>query len=216
MTTAFSRSPRLLKGALVALDLTQPGTRTVIFQYNPEQVTRGLTPYAFGAQGDRGEALRLKGPPRETISLTVELDATDQLEVGSEPAKSLGLHPVLALLEILISPPYAAAVANSVLADLGILEIVPITAPLTLFVWGKARVVPVRIASINFTEEEFDTDLNPIRAKVALTLQVLTYEDLGIASAGGAISLASQAVKETLATAGSLQSMRDALNLKIG
>jgi hypothetical protein len=216
MTTAFPGAPRLIKGALVALDPAQPGTRTILFQYNPEQVTRSLTPYAFGNQGDRGEALRLKGPPRETMSVAIELDATDQLEQGTEPTASLGLHPVLALLEILISPPYKLAIANSVLASLGMLEIVPASAPLTLFVWGKARVVPVRITSVSLTEEEFDTELNPIRAKATLALQVLTYEDLGIATPGGAISLAGQAVKESFATLGSIQSMRDALNLKIG
>lgn len=214
--TAFAGSPRLMKGALVALDPANPGTRTIVFQYNPEQVTRSLTPYVFGAESDRAEAMRLKGPPRETISMTIELDATDLLEQGSEPTASLGLHPVIALLEILISPSYRLAVANELLSNLGMLEIVPPSAPLTLLVWGKARVIPVRITSVTFTEEEFDPELNPIRAKAALALQVLTYEDLGIASAGGAISLVGQVVKETFATLGSIQSMRDAINLKIG
>lgn len=212
--TAFPGAPRLMKGALVSLNDSVP--RVVVFQYNPDTLTRTLTPYTFGAQGDRGEALRLKGPPRETMSLTIDLDATDQLEQGTEPTASLGLHPVLALLEILISPRYQDAVSNAALAGLGQIEIVPPSAPLTLFVWGKARIAPIRITSLTLTEEEFDTALNPIRAKAALALQVLTYEDLGIASPGGAISLAYQAVKEAFATIGSVQSIASAVNFKIG
>ena len=62
---------------------------------------------------------------------------------------------------------------------MGTLEIVPAEAPLTLFVWSKNRMLPVRITEFSITEEAFDPALNPIRAKVSLGLRVLSVNDLG-------------------------------------
>ena len=47
-------------------------------------------------------------------------------------------------------------------------------APLTLFVWSKSRIVPVKITEFSVTEEMFDSNLNPIRARISLGLRVLT------------------------------------------
>jgi hypothetical protein len=87
-----------------------------------------------------------------------------------------------------------------VLAAAGMIEIVPPEAPLTLFVWGLKRVVPVRIKTLTITEQAFDPALNPIRAKVTLAMDVLTYQDLGLASVGGALFMAHQVIKEAMAT----------------
>jgi hypothetical protein len=107
---------------------------------------------------------------------------------------------VLAALEMLLYPKSALVIANEVLANVGVIEIIPPEAPLTLFVWGPARVVPVRITGLRITEEAFDTMLNPLRARVELTLTVLTYQDLGMLSVGGALFMAHQVAKEVLAT----------------
>ena len=136
---------------------------------------------------DRGEALRLKGPPQESIRLDVDIDATDQLERGDGLATTFGIAPTLASLEMLLYPKSALVIANEVLLNLGILEIIPPEAPLTLFVWGLKRVLPVRLTDLSITEEFFDPDLNPIRAKATLSLRVLTYQDLGLLSVGGTI-----------------------------
>ena len=64
------------------------------------------------------------------------------------------------------------------MSALGTLEIIPAPAPLTLFVWGARRVVPVRITELSVTEEAFTTDLNPLRAKVSLGMRVLATNDV--------------------------------------
>lgn len=176
-----------------------PLPNIIIFQYNPAQLSRTLTAQAAPSEGDMGEVLRLKGPPKESITLKIEIDATDQLEKGSATSGSLGLHPTLAALELLLYPKSSLVIANQVLAAAGVIEIVPPEAPLTLLVWGLKRVVPVRVKSLSVNETAFDPALNPIQADVDLSLDVLTYYDLGLLSPGGIISMAHQVLKEALA-----------------
>src|SRR5262249_12253236 len=149
---------------------------------------------------DRGEALRLKGPPQESIKLDVEIDATDQLERADAIATTLGIYPTLASLEMLLYPKSALVIANEVLLNLGIIEIIPPEASLTLFVWGIKRILPVRLTDLSITEEAFDPNLNPIRARVSLGLRVLNYQDLGLLSPGGTLFMAHQIIKEVMAT----------------
>lgn len=203
--SGFTGSPRVLKGALVTVsaDLTGLPSRVAVFQYNPESLRRQVEVNASGEGDDRGEALRLAGPPSESISLEVEIDATDQLADGDSAAAAHGIHPALARLELLLYPSSAREIANWALAKVGMIEVVPPEAPLTLLVWGGKRVLPVRLTSFTVNEEAFDPDLNPIRASVDLDVDVLTYRDLGFASAGGALSLAHHREKEALARAGS-------------
>jgi Contractile injection system tube protein len=199
--TTFPGSPRLLKGAIVGLDPFNPLASVIVFQYNPDTLTRTLTAQTVGGNADRGEALRLKGPPEEKISLEVEIDATDHLERARPSATSLGVHPILASLEMLLYPKSDLVIANELLANtLGMIEVIPPEAPLTLLVWGLKRVVPVRLTQFTITEEAFDPSLNPIRAKVRLDLRVLNYNDLGLLSVGGALFMAHQVVKENMAS----------------
>src|SRR6267378_4566128 len=198
--SAFPGSHRLWKGAIVGVDPLNPIPNVVVFQYNPDTMTRKLEPRAVSAEGDRGEAFRLTGPPKETITLSIEIDATDQLEQANPLAVLSGIHPTLAALEMLLYPTSALTIANTALALVGNLEIIPPEAPLTLFFWGPARVLPVRITSLSITEEAFDTLLNPIRAKVDLSLQVLSYFDLKVTNPGYQLFLAHHIAKEVLAT----------------
>jgi hypothetical protein len=163
-------------------------------------MTRTLTAQTSGSSGDKAEALRLKGPPVESIKIDVEIDAFDQLERGDPNATSMGLHPQLAALEMLLYPKSALMIANEVLAAVGVIEIIPPEAPLTLFVWGVKRILPVRLTSFSITEEAFDPDLNPMRAKASLEMRVLNYQDLGLLSVGGALFMAHQVAKEVMAT----------------
>ena len=71
--------------------------------------------------------------------------------------------------------------------------------PLTLFVWSRNRVTPVRVTELSITEEAFDPNLNPLRAKVSLGLRVLTVDDLGFDNKGGNIFMAYLRNKEQLA-----------------
>ncbi len=204
--TTFPNSPRLHKGAIIGLDPVNPLASIIVFQYNPETMTRTLTPQTMGGETSRGvsEALRLTGPPQETISLDIEIDATDQLEKGEVKAGLMGIYPTLSSLEMLLYPKSALVIANEALLNVGIIEVVPPEAPLTLLVWGIKRVLPVRLTSFTITEQAFDPDLNPILAKVSLGLRVLNYQDLGLPSVGGALFMAHQIAKEVMATIGSI------------
>jgi hypothetical protein len=201
--TTFPNSPRLLKGGLVLVDPgSQSPQRIIVLQYNPDTMTRTLAPQAVGVEGgDRTMALRLKAPPTETIKLDAEIDATDQLEFPdlNPAAVESGIHRELAALETLLYPPSERLVANNTLANLGTLEIAPVEAPLTLFVWGKLRIVAVRVTDVSIMEEAYDSVLNPIRAKVSLGLRVLNVNDLGFDHRGGSIFMAYLQAKERLA-----------------
>lgn len=194
-------SPRVLKGALATVSALNPRGTAIVFQYNPASLTRTLAARGAGG-GETGGAVRFAGPPEETIKLSVEIDATDQLEAGDATAGDLGILPALAALESLLYPSAAIAVANEVLARVGIIEVLPMEAPLTLLVWGARRILPVSITEFSVTEEAFDIALNPIRAKVDLGLKVLSYYDLGVLSAGGVLSLAQHIGLEALAATG--------------
>src|SRR5438270_8124338 len=212
--SSFPRSPRILKGGIVLIDPDTSAVRKIIvLQYNPDTVTRTLQVQAIGGEtADRSEALRLKGPPVETIKLDAEVDVTDQLEFPDKSenrdAARLGLHPHLAALETIIYPTSAQLLANNALAQSGTLEIAPMESLLTLFVWSKSRIVPVRLTAFSVTEEAFDPALNPIRAKVSLGMRVLNVNDLGFNVKGGSLFMAYQQQKEKLAA----QSAGGALN----
>ena len=197
--SSFPGSPKLLKGAIVGVSVLDPLSSVVVFQYNPDTLTRTIRVSAAGHEGDKSETLRLKGPPDETVRLDVEIDAIDQLEQGDEAAEQLGVYPALSRLELLLYPSSPTVIANEVLAAAGVIEVVAPEAPLTLLVWGPKRVLPVRMNGFTITEEAFDPNLNPIRAKVSLDLMVLNYHDLGLVSVGGALFMAHQIVKETMA-----------------
>ena len=199
------QTPQVMKGAIVGIDPFNPLASIVVFQYNPDTLTRTLQAQAAGgAGGERSEPMRLKGAPVETIKLDVEIDATDQLAQADAGAAALGIYPQLSALEMLIYPKTALVLANTVLLAAGTLEVIPPAAPLTLFIWGPKRVVPIRLSEFSITEEAYDPQLNPIRAKVSLGLRVLSYNDLPLTDPGYALFVAHQAVKEVMATIGSV------------
>lgn len=193
-----------MKGALVGLDPLNPVASVVVFQYNPDTVTRTLQAQAAGDNGARSEAMRLRGAPVETIKLDVEIDATDKLEAGDGLTSALGIHPQLAALEMLLYPKSALVVANTVLMALGTLEVLPPIGPLTLLVWGLKRVLPVRLTEFSVTEEAYDPNLNPIRARVSLGLRVLSYNDLSLTNPGYSLFVVHQMAKEVMAVIGSV------------
>ena len=197
----FPGSPRLLKGGIVLIDSQTAAVKRIIaLQYNPDTLTRTLQVKGVGAESaDRSEALRLKGPPVETIKVDVEIDATDQLELGDGQATQVGLHPQLAALELIVYPSSAQLNSNNQLAQSGTLEIAPMEAPLTVFIWSKNRILPVRLTEFSITEEAFDVNLNPIRAKVSLGMRGLSVDDLGFDVKGGSLFMTYLQTKEQLA-----------------
>ena len=210
--SSFPGSPRLLKGGIVLLEPDTPAVRRiVVLQYNPDTLTRTLQVQGAGAEsGDRLEALRLKGPPVETIKLEAEIDATDQLEVADSTATQLGLYQQLAALETIVYPSSSQLRANNSQAQSGTLEIAPMEAALTLFIWSKNRILPVRLTDFSITEEAFDPNLNPIRAKVSLGMRVLSVNDLGFDHKGGNLFMTYLQQKEQFAarnTAGAFSTL---------
>lgn len=200
--TNFPGSPRILKGGIVLLDpdrFTVLPNGVIALQYNPDTLSRTLKIKGAEEGGDRSEALRLTGPPVETIKLDAEIDATDQMEVADPNTLQYGIFPQLSALETLVYPSTATLQNNFNLAQQGTLEIMPMLAPLLLFVWSANRIVPVRLTDFSITEEAFDPSLNPIRAKVSLGMRVLSIDDLNFSDKGGSLYMAYQRQKEAMA-----------------
>jgi hypothetical protein len=200
--TSFTGSPRLLKAGIVIM---QPDNGSVIrvisLQYNPDTLNRSFQIQSYDEGGDRSEALRLKSSPVETIKLEAEIDATDQLEFPDQNPDTVrnGIHTQLAVLESMLYPSSEALQENYQQAGRGVLEIVPMEAPLSLFVWSRHRAVPVRVTEFSVTEEAFDPSLNPIRARISLGLRVLSINDLGFDHRGGSLFMSYLKNKEALA-----------------
>ena len=182
--TSHTRSPKLLKGALVQLieEIVGGVSRRIIpFQYNPERLTRSMTPWnpSEVSETNRGQLAPTAQPfdPKEQISLEIELDASDQMEDSDPIAIQFGVADRIAALEKLIMPT-AGFVADllSSAAALGGSSPPPQrpTVAIALFVWGPGRMLPVRVTRYSIEEQQFLPTLYPIQAKVSLELEVLT------------------------------------------
>ena len=132
MANGFTRSPKLLKGALIQFSAPMliPIPNIIIFQYNPETMTRTLTPWlpaqhqiTYNDDGSvkedklTGEQLnQLSQPfdPAETFSLALELDAADALEEpGSHPIATIaGVADRISAMELLCYPPGPGAIGG--------------------------------------------------------------------------------------------------------
>ena len=142
---------KLIKSGFVQIDeATGKLLHVIVFQYNPESLTRTMQIIAAPPPAP-------PPAPREVIAFTVTFDAADKLEAGDEIARQEGILPALAAMQVLLN-----------------------SGPMTLTVWvsGNKRVVPVHITGMQFAEQAFDSKLNPIRAEVAVTLMVMTDQEL--------------------------------------
>ena len=200
----------VLKGAFVRLDAGLLGflPNVIVFQFNPETLSRspGLaqTPAAADGSGPR-DTLEQPSEPSEQISFTLRLDATDQLVDGDAGAVTAGVLPALSALELLMHP--QASPADDLRAALGGLiqggqpfPLPPQRLPTVLFFWGGYRILPVTVSALSVTETHFDQLLNPLRAEVGVTLQVMTPSQLDSSSslARGAYEY-TQRTRETMA-----------------
>ncbi len=164
--TGFPGSPRLVRGALLAVDVaTGAPLRRVNFQYNPDNLTRTLQ--------IENDPQRAGLPATENIRLELELDATDVLERRG-PTETVGAQ--LAGFEAMIHPSSRQLADARRLAAQGTLEILAPEPPRLLLVFG-GRSVPVKITEYSAVEEAFDPELRPIRAKVTLGLRVYTDDE---------------------------------------
>jgi hypothetical protein len=159
----------------------------IVFQYNPGELSRSLqqkrSPGCGSGEPSQAEAFRVDGPPSETITIKAEFDSDDAMMDGNPVGGLVGVRPALASLEMLLYPQDAAglgAVVGAAASGLGgalsggaSFSIPPEEVPVVLFVWGPGRVLPVRLTGLAVREQDFDLLLNPIRAEVDLSLEVL-------------------------------------------
>jgi hypothetical protein len=202
MGDGYSRSPKLLKGAIVQFVEMPivPIPNIIVFQYNPESLTRTLNPYAPPESSSRDQTPPSAAStasqsqpfdPTETFNITLLLDASDALEVPeSHPVAFVtGVADRIAALEMLLYPSGDSLLGGLVgslsvsLSGGGIsasLETAATTTevPITLFIWGPGRIVPVRLTAFSVEEQQWNQLLYPVRAKVTLGLRVITSDAL--------------------------------------
>ena len=200
MPTGYPRSPKLQKGALIRLseEFLGPIPNIIVFQYNPETLTRSLTPWRAQAEESEadgsGEANTAQPfDPGETFNVTLEFDAADALEVPeNNPVEVIsGIADRIAALEMLLYPseeemqaglqvPEASSLAGGEEGSGGAeTDAAPVPrprVPVVLFVWGPGRIVPVRLTSFQVEEQAYSPTLYPIRAEVTVGLRVLTED----------------------------------------
>jgi hypothetical protein len=181
--TGYSRSPNFIKGALIQFteEFLGPIPNIILFQYNPETMTRSLEPYSDpeteGEPDDTVEAF----DPSETFDVQLVLDATDALEHPDKHPVAVvsGVADRVSALEMLLYPSGDGSVLGDLVGSVfgGGADPVPRrTVPVTLFVWGPGRIVPVKLKSFSVDEQAYSTLLYPVRATVSVGLQVLTPE----------------------------------------
>ena len=205
--TSYTQAPLLIKGAIITLNPLNPAA-VIIFQYNPAEMTRTLTPQRMKAETVPVGTMRLTGPPREKIEMSVNLNAVDQLEQASLGGAGLGIYPQLSALEMLLYPARSLVLANAAKLALGVLEIVPPESPLTILVFGTKRVVPMQLVSYSATETMHTPDLVPVTATAKLGIEVLTYQDFQPTQPGYYLYLANQAVREAMAAIGTVGNIK--------
>ncbi len=180
--TGYTRSPFLIRGALVGLteDIVGVVPDVILFQYNPATMTRTLTPFDPNAsdQVGRGQIAPTAQPydPAETISLKVELDAADRAGDGDPRPIVVGVSERIAALEKLLMP--SAGLFGDLVGSVQSFRSNPPaprrrSVPIVLLAWGAGRIVPVRITNYSVEETSFLPTLVPLRASVSLTLRVL-------------------------------------------
>jgi len=206
MSEFSPQSPWLLSGALIVLnDATiVPIPSMIPFQYNPATLSRSIEPYTPRDQEgeQKGRTVRAQpGPPTETITLALELDATDFLEdPGNHPVGSVvGVSSPIASMEKIMHPTGSVitALIGAITSLLGIgggASAVPRSeVPVVLFFWGPSRIVPVRVTNLTIEEQAHTPLLYPFQATARLSMRVLSpadFPDDSLLAGGRARSLA--------------------------
>jgi len=195
-----------LKGAFINAGAGLLGAlpNIVIFQFNPETVSRTprlSQPPAPATGSGSSDATQQAAQPSESYSFSLRIDATDQLAQSNPIAAASGILPTLSALELLMIP-QSSLTLNLFQLSSGPKphQHPPTKLPTVLFFWGPFRIWPVTINSLSISETEYDTLLNPVRAEVSVSLQVLTPSQIAkdATLALGAYKY-SQGVKEVMA-----------------
>ncbi|HJZ80079.1 MAG TPA: hypothetical protein VKD91_07030 [Pyrinomonadaceae bacterium] len=178
----------LMRGAMIEYGngLLGPIPNVVIFQFNPESLTRTIQIPPRPAGGAARETTQAGEPSIEKISFKAQFSAADGMGTGNVLARTMGVGPRLAALEKMVHPSSKLAgllgAALDAIGDaLGLgggggdepRQVIPReNYPRILFIWGPFRVLPVVIESMTITELQYDFLLNPIQADVQIGLAV--------------------------------------------
>lgn len=185
----MTESLNYLRGAFVAYE---PGgypdrKRTIPFRFNPEGLSRQLSVEqgqggesgaeaggaAAGSAPEQG-ADASSGSLKEAFSVLVRVDLADRVQGADRLPVELGVLPEIAALEELLYPVESDTEAPSDGTE-------PTRARpqrwTVLFVWGRKRVYPVRITGMTVNETDHNAELNPVRAEIDVSLEVLSEAD---------------------------------------
>jgi len=182
----------MLRGALIeyGAGLVGPIPNVVIFQFNPESLSRTLQIPQRPTGATQRETTQAGEKTFEKISFKAHFSAANMLADDKVLARMFGIGPQLSALEKMVQP--SSKLAGLIGAALDAIgdavglgggdepPAQPIpreTFPRTLFIWGITRVLPVTIDSLTISELEYDALLNPLRAEVDLTLTVIAVDD---------------------------------------
>jgi hypothetical protein len=180
-----------LRGAMIEYGsgLIGPIPNVVIFQFNPESLSRTLQIPQRPTGATQRETTQAGEKTFEKITLKAHFSAADLLAEDKALAKLFGIGPQLAALEKMVLP--SSKLAGLIGAAIDAIgnalggggeepPAQPIpreTYPRILFIWGLTRVLPVTIDAMTIAELEYDALLNPTRAEVDLTLSVIDVDD---------------------------------------
>lgn len=111
---------------------------------------------------------------RKPLTLKIRFDASDRLDEGDNTiTEQFGIAPRLATLEEMVYPKEEGSRIPVLGSSKGYSYTNKEKPPLILFIWGRKRVLPVNITSLNITEILYSPDLNPLRATASVSLMVI-------------------------------------------
>lgn len=202
----------LMKGALVeyAPGLAAVLPNIVMFQFNPESITRTLEIPPRPSGASLREVNQAGEVPVEKISLTAHFSAQEEAARENPLTLGVGIGPQLAALDKLVRPtgPISGLI-NKAVDKIGSLigvsngepsQQIPREAyPRTLFVWGATRILPVTIDSLSIVEKQYDAFLNPTLAEVTISMTAVIPDPCSDDPIAKGAYIASQYARDALA-----------------
>lgn len=151
---------RILKGALAYSGAQTGAPGPVVFQFNPQTLTR-LQDYSAQTNS-----------VSEAIRFELVLNAVEGMEQEDAVMGEDGIYSQIAALEEILA--YQSKLRpNNWLARLFGTS----NSRILQFTYGE-RVIPVRLRRLHIKEILHNSELKPLHAKVAISLRVLTEQDL--------------------------------------
>lgn len=173
-----------MRGALIEYgsDFMGPIPNVVIFQFNPETLTRTVQIPSRPTSGTARETTQAGEPATEKITLKASFSAADEFGENKALARLFGVGTRLAALEKMVYPSndLLGAIGAAISGAFGLgggkgdaRQAMPREKyPRILFIWGIYRVLPVVLESMSITEQQYDFLLNPVQAEVSITMAV--------------------------------------------